>query len=182
MSYGIYSKSLDGMPLILIFFENELTYPTGSLWKFCPDFKNNLKFINNFLQIVTVSTKTVIIRPEYYHCTSDNVRQKVDLCLTKFVSQRTQLPDVKLTNYKWLRCLKTQKHSVSMDLSCSGFSFYEHFSRQFTYSVFFIFIIVRYIWVKQFYTKPIIWDFLPCLRLLLCFSVNIPFWVNVSFL
>ena len=31
---------------------------------------------------------------------------------------------------------KTQKHSVSIDLSCFIFSFYEHFNRQFTYAVF----------------------------------------------
>ena len=33
---------------------------------------------------------------------------------------------------------KTQKHLVSIDLFCSGFSFYEYFSRQFTEAVFYI--------------------------------------------
>ena len=33
--------------------------------------------------------------------------------------------------------LKTQKYLVSIGLSCSGFSFYEHFNRQFPYVVFF---------------------------------------------
>ena len=34
--------------------------------------------------------------------------------------------------------LKTQKHSVRIGFSCSGFSFYEHFNRQFNYAVFYI--------------------------------------------
>ena len=36
------------------------------------------------------------------------------------------------------RRLKNQKYSVSIGLSCSGFSFYEHFNRKFTYVVFYI--------------------------------------------
>ena len=52
--------------------------------------------------------------------------------------------------------LKTQKHSLSIGLYCSGFSFYEDF-RQFTYAVFFIFITIRCAWVKRFYTKPILY-------------------------
>ena len=62
--------------------------------------------------------------------------------------------------------LKTKKHSVSMGLCCSGFSFHGHLNRQFTYAVF-------------LYSKP--WDvfeqkgfipihcccFLPCLGQLL---------------
>ena len=32
--------------------------------------------------------------------------------------------------------LETQNHSVSIGLSCSGFSFYEYFNRQFTNAVF----------------------------------------------
>ena len=34
---------------------------------------------------------------------------------------------------------KTQKPLVCIGLSCSGFSFYEDFNRQFTYAVFLIF-------------------------------------------
>ena len=62
--------------------------------------------------------------------------------------------------------LKTKKHSVSIGLCCSGFSFHGHLNRQFTYAVF-------------LYSKP--WDmfeqkgfipihfccFLPCLGQLL---------------
>ena len=32
--------------------------------------------------------------------------------------------------------LKTQNHSMSKGFSSSGFSFHEHFNRQFTYAVF----------------------------------------------
>ena len=43
-------------------------------------------------------------------------------------------------NKKIISCrrLKTHRHSVSIGPSCSGFSFYEHFNRQFTYAVFYI--------------------------------------------
>ena len=43
---------------------------------------------------------------------------------------------VKLIFFITYRRLKTQKHSVSIGLSGSGFSFYEHFNRQLTYAVF----------------------------------------------
>ena len=36
-------------------------------------------------------------------------------------------------------CLKTPKELVSLGLSCTGFSFYEYFNRQFTQAVFFMF-------------------------------------------
>ena len=39
--------------------------------------------------------------------------------------------------------LKTEKHSVRVGLSCSGFSFYEHFNRKFLMHAFFIFRTVR---------------------------------------
>ena len=63
--------------------------------------------------------------------------KKIELCLMKAVLKQTQMPDIKLTKtISYLR-LKTQKHLVSICLSCTGFSFYEHFNRQSTYTVFF---------------------------------------------
>ena len=61
---------------------------------------------------------------------------------------------------------KTHKNSVSTDCSSSGFSFYEHLSRQFTYSVFSIFKAVICFWVKRFYTNTLLffcyaWDSFP---------------------
>ena len=47
--------------------------------------------------------------------------KKIKLCSTKAIFQRTQLFGVK--------ALKTQKLSISIGLSYSGFSFYEQFSR-----------------------------------------------------
>ena len=35
-------------------------------------------------------------KPEYYHRTSDNAKQKIQLCPTKAASQQTQLLGVKL--------------------------------------------------------------------------------------
>ena len=45
--------------------------------------------------------------------------------------------EVKKVFYK-LPTSENQKHSVSISLFCSGFSFYEHFTRQFTVAVFYI--------------------------------------------
>ena len=59
------------------------------------------------------------------------------------------------------RPLKTQKYSVRIGLSYSGFSFYKHFNRQFTYPVFFIFKTVRCVIVKRFCTNT--WLFLALL-------------------
>ena len=48
--------------------------------------------------------------------------------------------------------------------SCSSFSYYEHFNRQFTYAqFFFVFKMVRYVWVKSFYSNILllfcpVWD------------------------
>ena len=50
-------------------------------------------------------------RTEYYHRKSENVRQKIELCPTYYVL-------------------------VSIDLSSFGCSFYENFSRPFTYAIF----------------------------------------------
>ena len=59
------------------------------------------------------------------------------------------------------RRLKTQMHLVS-----NGFSFYEHFHRQFTYAVFLIIKITIWVWEKHFI--PILCRFfLPCLGQLL---------------
>ena len=41
------------------------------------------------------------------------------------------------------RRLKIQKHMVNIGLSCSGFSFYGHFNKQFNYGVFVTFKTVR---------------------------------------
>ena len=59
--------------------------------------------------------------------------------------------------------LKIQKHFVSIDFSCSGFSFHEHFNRQFTYGVFFIFKTPGCALVKRFYSNTLshfwpVWD------------------------
>ena len=71
------------------------------------------------------------------HRTSDYVRQKMELCPTKTASQWTQSSGMKLKKvFTSYRCLKTQKQSVSIDLLWSAFSFYKHFNRQFTYTVF----------------------------------------------
>ena len=51
------------------------------------------------------------------------------------------------------RRFKTQKHWVSVGLSCSGFSFYGHFNRQLTYAVFVAFKTVRCVWAKIFFVS-----------------------------
>ena len=53
------------------------------------------------------------------------------------------------------RRLEPQKYLVSIGLPCSGFPFYGHFNRQFTYAVFVIFNTVWCIWVKRFYTNTL---------------------------
>ena len=55
----------------------------------------------------------------------------------KITSQQTQLSGMKLKK-KYYQHPKTQRHLVCIDLSCSGFSFYEHFNKQFVYVVFYI--------------------------------------------
>ena len=65
--------------------------------------------------------------------------EKIELCPTKAASERTQLLGLKLKkSFASYQRLKTDKHSVSIDLPCSGFSFYERFNRQFTCAVFYI--------------------------------------------
>ena len=59
--------------------------------------------------------------------------KKIELCPIKAPLQRAQLSGVTFKSYQRL---KTQKHSFSMGQCCFGFSFYEYFSRQFTYAVF----------------------------------------------
>ena len=46
---------------------------------------------------------------------------------------------------------------VSIGLSYFGFSFYEHFNKQFTYEVFFIFKTIRCVWAKRFYAKTLLY-------------------------
>ena len=61
----------------------------------------------------------------------------IELYSTKAASQETQLSRVKLKAlFMDYQRLKTWKHSVRIGLSYFGFSFYEHFNRQFTYAVF----------------------------------------------
>ena len=45
--------------------------------------------------------------------------------------------------------LETEKHPVSVDLSCSGF-FYEHFNRKFLMHAFFIFRTVRSVFAARY--------------------------------
>ena len=52
--------------------------------------------------------------------------------------------------------LEIQTYLVLIGFSCSGFSFYEHFIRQFVYAFFFIFKIVRFVRVKRFYTSNLL--------------------------
>ena len=64
-----------------------------------------------------------------------------------------------------------KKHSVSIGFTRSGVSFYEHFNRQFTYAVSFIFKTVRYVSVKRFFTNSLIvvyaaWDSLSSKNIL----------------
>ena len=70
--------------------------------------------------------------------------KKIELCPTKAPLQRAQLSGVMFKSHQRL---KTQKHSFSKGQCCFGFSFYEHFSRQFTYAVFFILKTVSYVWM-----------------------------------
>ena len=55
-----------------------------------------------------------ICRPEYYHQTSDNVRQKIEFCPKKAASQLTQLSGVKFKKIISSRRLITEKHLVSL--------------------------------------------------------------------
>ena len=43
-----------------------------------------------------INESSPCIKPEYWHRTLDNVRQKIKSCSTKAVSERTQLSSVKL--------------------------------------------------------------------------------------
>ena len=61
---------------------------------------------------------------EIYFTTDAFVRREV---------RRKNLKTFTEVSYVW-----PQKHSVSVDLSCSGFYFYEHFDQQFTHVVFYI--------------------------------------------
>ena len=51
---------------------------------------------------------------------------------------------------------KTQKHSVSIGLFCSGFSFPDLFIRKFTEAVFFIFKTVRCVWVERIWNNTLL--------------------------
>ena len=68
-----------------------------------------------------------------------------------------------------------RRHSVSIGLSCSNFSFYDYFARQFAYAVFYIQN------RKMCLSKKILCQYFVgfslCLGQLLCYSVNSPFWV-----
>ena len=70
--------------------------------------------------------------------TLGNVRRKIELCPKKTTSQQTELPGLTLKIFLSYQGLESQEHSLGKGLSYSGFSFYEHFNRQFTYAAFFI--------------------------------------------
>ena len=105
--------------------------------------------IVNASQPLTISPKFSIFRPEYLLRTAGNVRQKIELCPKKAASQRTQLFGVKLRKIISYRCLKTQKHLVSIGLSCSGSSFMNILIDNLLLQ-FFIFKIVGCVCVKRF--------------------------------
>ena len=69
----------------------------------------------------------------------------------KATSRRIQLSDVKLKKLLFIsyQRLTTQKHSASIDLFYSSFSFYEHIYKQFMH--FFIFKTVRCVFVGFFF-------------------------------
>ena len=69
---GTYSKSLDGMSLILTL-TWKWAYPIGRFWKFCLDLKNYIKVINGFFQIVAESVR--------YSNYIQNVLVSLDGCL-----------------------------------------------------------------------------------------------------
>ena len=64
---------------------------------------------------------------------------EIESCPTKAALQQSQLPGVKLKKYFIsYRRFKTQKHSVSIGVSCTGFSLYEHFNRYLLIKLFYI--------------------------------------------
>ena len=66
------------------------------------------------------------------------------------------LSGMKLRKIISYRRLKTQKHSLRIDLSCSSFSFYEHFNKKLTFVVFLIFKTGSCVWVKRFYNNTLL--------------------------
>ena len=58
-----------------------------------------------------------IVTPDIGQCPT-----KIELCPTKAASQRIQFSGLKLKKIVSYRCLKTNKHSVSVSLSSSDFS------------------------------------------------------------
>ena len=66
--------------------------------------------------------------------------------------------DVKFFFISYQR-LKTKKYSVRVSLSYSGFSFYEHFNRQFSYAV----VLYLYIGLSKTILCQYFVVFLPCL-------------------
>ena len=101
------------------------------------------------------------VRPEYLHGTLHNVWHWITYHKNFSTKDSVVWHEFKYI-YISYQHLKTQKHSVCLGLSCSGFSFNEHFNRQFTYAVFYIFKTGRCVWVKRFYTNTLLF-FLPCL-------------------
>ena len=103
--------------------------------------------------------------------------KKLSYVRRKLLHSKKQLTNIKLKKIISYQRLKTQKHSVSISLFCSGFSFYEHFNRQLIHLCSFLYIYN----CKMCLSKKILCQtnilllFLLCLGQHLCYSVNSPF-------
>ena len=106
-----------------------------------------------FTVILLISLLAIMIlhiatRSEYWHRASENVLQKIESWnTTDIVVWR----EVKFCFISYRR-LKVQRHLVNVGISSSGF-FNEQFNRQIAYADFFIFKVLRCVWVKGFCTK-----------------------------
>ena len=72
-----------------------------------------------------------MLAPEIGQCPAKNRFMFDESC---FATDRDVRREVK--NFLSHRRLKTHRHSISIQRSSSGFSFYEHINRQFTHTVF----------------------------------------------
>ena len=118
-------------------------------------FTNNLRLVNsipNKFQYFFDSYSGAKIRAGYQTMSAKNWVMSDQSCFTTGTIVRRE-DKKKFISYQGLR---TNKHSVSIGLFCSGFSFYEHFNRKFAYAVFFILKTIRLVWVKRFYTNTLL--------------------------
>ena len=69
--------------------------------------------------------------------------KKLSYVRQKLLHNGDSCPVKSFKKYISFERLKTQKHLVSIGLAFSGFTFYEHFNKQFTYAVFFIFKTIK---------------------------------------